>query len=177
MCCIALWYCYNTHMTFNRITAKHLLLLLALASAAILGGALIGQYGFGLHPCHLCILQRWPHAAVITLGVLGALWVKEEGMQRKLLLLCCAILFIGACIAAYHAGVEAGIFKGPDGCSADAGSDMSLEELRAQISGAALVSCSQAMAYIFGLSMAAWNALISLALIITTYFITRKINP
>ena len=37
-----------------------------------------------------------------------------------------------------------------------------LEELRAEIMNAPLVSCSQAMVYILGLSMAAWNMIAAL---------------
>ena len=32
-----------------------------LASLLLLGGAFAFQYVGGLAPCHLCILQRWPH--------------------------------------------------------------------------------------------------------------------
>ena len=49
-------------------------LLLALASAAILLGALALQYLGGLPPCHLCIWQRWPYVALIALGLTGWRW-------------------------------------------------------------------------------------------------------
>lgn len=157
------------------LTPRQLLLLVAFASAGILGGALIGQYFFDLHPCHLCILQRWPHGLVVALAFAGFAFIKTDKKLRVVLMLCCAILLVGAGIASYHAGVEMGILKGPDGCSADASSEVSLEELRAQISGAALVSCTQAMAYIFGLSMAAWNALISLGIVgFVVFYLWKK---
>ncbi|MCA3544252.1 MAG: disulfide bond formation protein B, partial [Rhodobacter sp.] len=38
------------------------LIILALAgSLALLAGAFAFQYIGGLAPCHLCLLQRWPH--------------------------------------------------------------------------------------------------------------------
>ena len=46
-------------------------LLLAVFSAAALAAALIGQYGFNLHPCHLCLIQRIPFAVVILFGLVG----------------------------------------------------------------------------------------------------------
>ena len=147
------------------MSIKHLLLFLSLASAGVLGGALVGQYGFDLYPCDLCIYQRWPHGVVIAVGLLGALGLKDARQQSAALAVCCLSLLVGAGIAGYHSGVEWGWFAGPDACSAEAGDDLTIEELRAQIAGAPLVSCKQAMAYIFGLSMAVWNALISVGLV------------
>ncbi|MEC8622300.1 MAG: disulfide bond formation protein B, partial [Pseudomonadota bacterium] len=34
-------------------------------SALLLAGALLGQYVGGLEPCSLCVIQRYPHIAVI----------------------------------------------------------------------------------------------------------------
>ena len=48
--------------------------LLALAIPLLLyGGALVSQFGFGLHPCEMCYWQRWPHQAAIVLAVLALL--------------------------------------------------------------------------------------------------------
>ncbi len=159
---------------FSQFTPRCLLLLVGVASTGILSGALIGQYFFDLYPCHLCIYQRWPHGLVMAIAFVGFIFSALDKRSRLLLLLCAVILLVGAGIATYHAGVESGIFKGPDGCSASASGTQSLEELRAQIAGAALVSCSQAMAYIFGLSMAAWNAMISLVMVVVILVYMRK---
>ena len=45
----------------DRLRAAHLLLLLG--PAALLGGAFAFQHIGGLHPCEMCIWQRWPHVA------------------------------------------------------------------------------------------------------------------
>ena len=45
--------------------------LLALGSAALLGGAFAFQYIGGLAPCVLCWYQRYPHMAAIVLGLLA----------------------------------------------------------------------------------------------------------
>ena len=75
-------------------------LLLALASAATLLGALALQYLGGLPPCHLCVWQRWPYVAVIALGVAGWRW-----QPRALLLIAALALLGGAGLAAYHLGI------------------------------------------------------------------------
>ncbi|HEX7966602.1 MAG TPA: disulfide bond formation protein B, partial [Stellaceae bacterium] len=38
-------------------------LFILLASAAVVGGALLFQYVGGLQPCELCLYQRWPDYA------------------------------------------------------------------------------------------------------------------
>ena len=54
--------------------------IIAMASILILGGviplagALVSQYGFGFHPCHFCLLQRYPYLVVIAAGVLSK-WI------------------------------------------------------------------------------------------------------
>ncbi len=137
-----------------------LFLLFAAASAAALLGALIAQYGFHLHPCHLCILQRIPHALVVALGIFAYRYNTDK--HRKTILLVIGLVFtIGTVIALKHIGVEAGWFG--SSCVAD-GAGGSLDDIRARIQNAPQVSCDQAMAYILGLSMAAWNAIYSFAL-------------
>src|SRR5712692_3709834 len=39
------------------------------ASAVVLGAALLSQYWGGLAPCELCLLQRWPWAAAIAISL------------------------------------------------------------------------------------------------------------
>src|SRR3546814_3417668 len=45
-------------------------LVLALP-AALLGGAYVAQYGFGLYPCEMCWWQRYPHFAALGLAAAG----------------------------------------------------------------------------------------------------------
>ena len=43
------------------------LLLICLASAAVVGSALLSQMVGGLQPCELCLYERWPYYAAIPL--------------------------------------------------------------------------------------------------------------
>jgi disulfide bond formation protein DsbB len=139
---------------------RRILLLQALAAAFILGSALVSQYGFGLYPCELCMYQRYPYAAIIVFALLAAWRVKTPRMQLYCIVLGVLLFTLDAGIAFYHTGVELDIFKGPDACSnSGGGAGQSIEELRAAIMNAPLVSCKQAMAYFLGMSMAAWNGL------------------
>lgn len=153
---------------------KALLLAASAVSAAMLGGALVAQYGFGMHPCELCMAQRYPYMAVIAVGVLGA-FLRLSGRARGYAAALCGGLFLlDAGIAGYHAGVEWGIFTGPTACSGSSLAGQSLEEMRRIIMNAALVPCNQPMAHFLGLSMAAWNGLIALGLGVATFALLYK---
>lgn len=141
------------------LTYKKILLLQALAAAIALGAALVAQYGFHLHPCELCVAQRYPYGVIAAAALLAALFIQSPKHRVFFILLCTLLFALDASIAFYHTGVEMDIFKGPDACSNSGGGEQTLEEMRAAILNAPLVSCKQAMAYFFGLSMAAWNGL------------------
>ena len=143
----------------QRLDYRKILFLQAIAAALTVSAALVSQYGFHLHPCELCLLQRYPYAVISVVGLLAAMVVKAPKIQLVFVLLCTLIFALDASIAFYHTGVEMNIFAGPDACSNTASGEQTLEEMRAAILNAPLVSCKQAMAYFFGLSMAAWNGL------------------
>ena len=129
--------------------------LALLVPAALLGGALISQYGFGLPPCEMCWWQRYPHFAAIALAALG--WVTKR--DALVALAAIAILVSGA-IGAFHAGVEYGWWDGFTACTANAagGSDP-----LASIMAAPIVRCDVAPWTLGGISLAGFNFLISTA--------------
>ncbi len=139
--------------------------IVAMASILILGGviplagALLSQFGFGFHPCHFCLLQRYPYVVVITAGVLSLL-VKRGGLPwRFLVAIAIYALLTTATLGLIHTGIETKFLTYTGGCVAQAAVDGSLEALRAAIASAPLVACDQATAVLFGISMATWNVL------------------
>jgi disulfide bond formation protein DsbB len=132
-------------------------LLLALASAAILLGALALQYLGGLPPCPLCIWQRWPYAALIALGVVGWRWHPRAMLGAGTL-----VLVAGAGIAAYHLGIEQGWWALPASCVAG-GDAESVEDLK-RLLAEAPPACDQVSFRLVGLTLAGWNLVASLAL-------------
>ncbi len=144
------------------VTAKRMMACIGLPAVVALAGALTSQYGFGLHPCDLCIYQRIPYAIIIVLALIGVIVSKHRGLLGIILVLAALLYLIDGGIAVYHAGVEWGIFEGPDSCSFKAGGG-SLEDIRNRLMNAPLVSCKDTTFELFGLSMAGWNVLYAFA--------------
>ncbi len=137
--------------------------LLALASAGVLAAAFVFQYGFGYQPCILCIWQRWPYAAVLVFSIATLAFPRWHGVGDALLVASGFALLANAGIAAYHVGVEYQWWAGTQGCGAT-GSALTLEDLRAQVMQAPVVRCDEIQWSLFGISMAGYNVVISLAL-------------
>ncbi len=140
------------------MTRMQLTTLAALGSAALLLGAFAFQ-SLGYAPCALCIWQRYPHAAAVVIG--GAAWALG---YRALALFGAAAAITTAAIGFYHAGVELGWLEGPTTCTSGAIGDMSPDALLDQIMQAPLVRCDEIAWKFLGLSMAAWNGVLSLGL-------------
>ena len=127
--------------------------LALLTPAALLGGALVSQYLFGLPPCEMCWWQRYPHGAAVVLG-LAAFAMRSDLLVRLAAL---AILVSGA-IGAFHAGVEYGWWDGLTRCAT--GSLAGGDPLEA-IMNAPVIRCDVAPWSLVGISLAGWNFLIS----------------
>ena len=136
-------------------------LIALLLPLALLGGALGSQYLGGLHPCEMCYWQRWPHGAAIVLAALAFTAPAGSSRSRTLTLLAALAIAISGVIGVYHAGVEAKIFEGFTTCTA-MGKGLSTADLLKQISRAPLVRCDEVQFRFLGISMAGWNAILSL---------------
>src|SRR5436305_4721100 len=138
-------------------------LMALLLPMALLGGALGSQYLGGLHPCDMCYWQRWPHGAAILLAALAFTAPAESSRSRALTLLAALAIAVSGAIGVYHAGVEAKIFQGFTACTATVHPGASTADLLKQITHAPLVRCDEVQWSFLGISMAGWNAIISLS--------------
>ncbi len=164
------------------------LIPLALIAVGVggLATALIAQHVFGLEPCVLCIYQRVPYVAVAVLGGL-ALVVPGIRARQVLMGIAAAVFLVGAGIAFYHVGVEEHWWETAiPGCAApDAtaflDTDLSPEELQRQLAAKPPKPCDEVDRRLFGLSMAGFNTIGSLALAAATLFglrhMTRGYRP
>jgi disulfide bond formation protein DsbB len=136
-------------------------LIALLLPLALLGGALGSEYLGGLVPCEMCYWQRWPHGAAILLAGLAFTGSPASERSRTLILLAALAIAVSGVIGVYHAGVELGIFEGLTTCAASA-SGATSAELLDQIMKTPLVRCDQVQFAFLGISMAGWNAILSL---------------
>ncbi len=132
-----------------------------LLPVGLLGGALGSEYLGGLVPCEMCYWQRWPHAAAIALAALAFTAPPTARSSRLLTILAAVAIAVSGAIGVYHAGVELGIFEGLTTCAATAGGSSNAELLNA-IMKTPLVRCDQVQFAFLGISMAGWNAILSL---------------
>ena len=136
-------------------------MLALLVPLGLLGGALFSQYVGGLWPCEMCWWQRYPHGVAILLAGAAFLTAPDSGRSRSLVALAALAIAVSGAIGVYHAGVEAHVFKGFTACSTTA-SGANVDELLKNIMKVPLIQCDQVQWRFLGLSLAAWNAIISL---------------
>jgi disulfide bond formation protein DsbB len=137
------------------LSPRRALLLLLLVSTATIVGAWIFERA-GYLPCELCLMQRWAYYAAIPLT---AVLLVVTPLQRAGLYLL-ALLWIGSMIfGIFHSGVEWKWWAGPSACTGSGALSMGLPDLSSPV-----VMCDQAAIRILGLSLAGWNAVISLSL-------------
>ena len=133
-------------------------LLAGAVGAALLLGAWSFQYIGGLAPCEMCIWQRWPHGAAVWLGIAGGFLMKRgtfaPASARRIAYFAILMIALSGLIGVYHAGVEWKFWPGPPACTGFG-----------YVPGSAdfrIVRCDEAQWRLFGISLAGFNAIISL---------------
>lgn len=138
--------------------------ILLIATATIAGALIIEALGHA--PCPLCLMQRWPYYVGIPLSGLALLFAargSKPWVWASFLGL--ALIFAGSAIfGAYHAGVEWGLWAGPKDCSRVLDQTRAVEDFLKQLQSAKVIRCDAPALTLLGLSLAAWNAVISASL-------------
>lgn len=142
-------------------------ILALLVPAALLGGAYISQYAFGLYPCEMCWWQRYAHFAALALAVL-AFAMKPK--RWPIALAASAILFAGL-IGLFHAGVEYKWWSGFTRCTSLVATG---GDALADIMSAPMIRCDEAQWTLFGISLAGYNFLFSTAGALAIFALLRR---
>lgn len=148
----------GSHSLGPAATARLLALLLPFA---LLSGAFASQYLGGLYPCEMCWWQRYAHMVALLPAALAFTGPAASNRTRFLVALAALAIAVSGGIAVYHAGVEAKIFEGATSCTALAKSGNSADLLK-QIVHAPLIRCDEVQFRFLGISLAGWNAILSL---------------
>lgn len=136
-------------------------LIALLLPASLLAGAYGSQYLGGLAPCEFCYWQRWAHWAGAALAIGAYLLARMPDRGRRLVWLAALAIFVSGGIGVYHAGVEAGVFGGITQCST-MGSVGTGDDLLKSIMARPMVRCDEIQFQFLGISMAGWNAILSI---------------
>ena len=142
------------HVTMARLIALFL-------PSALLAGAFGSQYFGGLHPCELCWWQRYAHMVAIVPAVLAISPVADARKARLFVLLAALAIGASGLIGLYHAGVELKLLPGFTTCTSSVHGGSTADALK-QIIATPFVRCDEIQWSLFGISLAGWNAIISL---------------
>jgi disulfide bond formation protein DsbB len=139
-------------------------IVIAVVGSATILGAWFFQYVLGYKPCPLCLDQRYVYYFGIPLAVLVLLG-EGAGSSRKVLIFALLVIAAGMLwntgLSTYHAGIESKWWPGPPDCSG------TLDHLTAPgsiLDSIRVVRCDEAAWRFLGLSLAGYDALISLTL-------------
>ncbi|MGA2056217.1 MAG: disulfide bond formation protein B [Bradyrhizobium sp.] len=134
-------------------------------AAATIAGAWYFQLVVGLQPCPMCLEERYAYYLAVPLAALVAL---AAGLRAPRGLLICGLVilalatFANAVFGAYHAGVEWKFWPGPSDCTGPVGNLGSAGSLLDRLDSVKVVMCDEIQWSFLGISLAGYNALISL---------------
>jgi disulfide bond formation protein DsbB len=143
--------------------------LALLIPAALLAGAWGFQLIGHLYPCEMCHWQRWPHYAAVVIALLSFV---PRAPQRMLVALAAVAIALSGVIGVAHAGVEYHWWHGFTACTATFGTS---GDILADIMHAPVVRCDSPQWSLFGISLAGFNAILSLAgAAVIGWFLVRR---
>ena len=153
---------------------KNIFKISFLISSLMLLSAFYLEYFHNAFPCDLCITQRWFHALIISYSLIAIFISKSRFFTNKLILIGLSITWIASSVSGlYHFGIEMNFWKGPDECSSAI--DFSKDTLKYLLNKSP-IKCDEVMFKVLGLSLAGWNAIMSLAMFfVVSIFINKRL--
>lgn len=156
----------NLLRVLTPLRAAWLVLLVAIAT---IGGAWFIELVLGIKPCHLCLQQRISYYTGIPVVLTATLLLARDDASKtgRVFLGLAALIFLaGAALGVYHTGVEYKLWAGPTDCTGDIAQNVPIQDFLKQLETVKVIRCDEVPMRIFGLSLAAWNAIISTSMAI-----------
>tara|TARA_Y100000590_G_scaffold428543_1_gene539990 strand:- start:401 stop:880 length:480 start_codon:yes stop_codon:yes gene_type:complete len=144
------------------VKKKNLYLLILIFSLLAIFLALYVEYILEYKACKLCLYQRIPYVVAIFVSFVGYNYYKND----KILLLIVLIFTLSFLISGYHYGIENNIFEEFSGCSTNNLEITNKTKLLKTLSNNIPSSCKDVNFKLFGISLAAINAVLSLLIVI-----------
>ena len=140
--------------------------MMGAGALALLLGALGFQYFAHLPPCEMCHWQRWPYIAAAVLGlVIVSAWKRDV---RLLAILTIVMIVVSGLIGAYQTGMQWGLLPGPEACT------VTHPYVMGSNAPAPEISCNVVTWSLFGLSLAAYNAIFAFLIAGTGAFLLSR---
>lgn len=158
----------------NKINAAIILVI----SCLILLSVYCLEYIYGYAPCELCIKERIPYIAAIPVAIFALIYNKstKPGVFKWLMAICALLFLVNIGISVFHLGIEWRWWQGPSSCSIGAGwqKQYGLSLLQQLDQGSHIVLCNTPALKILNISLAGWNLITSLVLMLIALITSLK---
>ena len=135
---------------------------LVIIATCALGTAYVAELVFQLKPCDLCLYQRIPYIIIGVLGVAAYLFNSNKFIMRATGT-AGMVLLAGSGLAIYHMGVEQHWWISVTSCGAgQLSQELTMGEFQALLQQKPVIACDGIAWSLFGVSMATYNAAVSL---------------
>jgi disulfide bond formation protein DsbB len=148
------------------IKARTLTVVILIVATGTIAGAWLFEI-MGYLPCELCLKERTAYYAAVPLAAL-VVWLTSVrghfGLASAGILGLALIFAASSIFGIYHTGVEWGWFPGPTECTGSYTPAPDINAFLKELNKVQVVRCDAPALHVLGLSLAAWNAIISAAL-------------
>lgn len=161
-------------MRYKNKSSEKILLGFSFICIGVLITAYCLEHFFDVLPCQMCLYERNIFMAVAAFSFFSFFLIPARFHSIALIIL--GFIFMGgALFAGYHVAIQQQWVALPAFCASNDFSDLnSVDSLREQLLKTPLVRCDQVTWTFFGLSLAAYNALLSFVLAITCWVWVRR---
>ena len=149
---------------------KIILNSLILLSFITLSLAYFIEFVLGHEPCNLCIIERIPYIGTI---IIISFLIFTNRWEKILLSITLLLFIFGAVTSVYHVGIEQGVFSESLLCELGLNTNYQNPEDLLKSLEKAPISCKDVTFKIFGLSLATFNAFLS---IVISYILIKLIS-
>ena len=127
------------------------------------------EFVLGHEPCNLCKIERFPYIGSL---ILISLLVFINRWEKLILSIVLLLFIFGALISIYHVGIEQGIFSESLLCELGINSNIQNPDELLKTLEKTPISCKEVTFKILGLSLATFNAVLS---IVISYILFKQI--
>ena len=149
---------------------KIILNSLILLSFITLSFAYFIEFVLGHEPCNLCIIERIPYIGTI---IIISFLIFTNRWEKILLSITLLLFIFGAVTSVYHVGIEQGVFSESLLCELGLNTNIQNPDDLLKSLEKTPISCKDVTFKIFGLSLATFNAFLS---IVISYILIRLIT-